>query len=431
VPIFRAEYTALEVVGSNLYGGGVGGLDVFDLVDEANPVPVGDVALSGWVRDLAVAGHILYAAADTNTAILDISDPVHPQPLGTLASSGRSLARVGNRLYVGTVNGSLDLYDLANPAQPALLGSLAFGPGRVEDVDVAGSVVFAAHNQFGVRVVDVSDPASPHLIGGFSTPNPLTTAIAGSQLYVGGFNGFGVQILDASDPTQLHQVGAFDRTPNVRELEIRDGRLYATNGLLYVLELVSPTAPATLGAVFPSGPTFALSAAGVAYTSSTFSYTPSLLAIDFGPEYAPPLSVELDVRPGDPWNRVLLSRPVSLLVGLLGSASLDAGQIDPYGLAFGPRGTPAQNSVPASLNGDEHEDLLAAFWTLDSGIAFGDTEVCLTGRLVSGRRLQGCDFINTHVGCGPGWQLALVVPLCIPLTRLARRTRRARGDARA
>ncbi|HVH18678.1 MAG TPA: hypothetical protein VNF72_10290, partial [Myxococcota bacterium] len=72
-------------------------------------------------------------------------------------------------------------------------------------------------------------------------------------------------------------------------------------------------------------------------------------------------------------------------------------------------------------------DLLSVFWTPDTGIAFGDTEVCLEGRLRDGRRLRGCDEILTHTGCGRGYEAALVVPLCVPLARAARRLQRARS----
>jgi hypothetical protein len=120
-----------------------------------------------------------------------------------------------------------------------------------------------------------------------------------------------------------------------------------------------------------------------------------LYAIDFGPEYAPTLEVAIDVLPGDRFNRVVVGKPRALPVAIFGSPSLDVRRIDRSSLALGPDGAPARISAPAFLNRDRWKDLLSIFWTPDTGIALGDTQVCLTGRLQNGRALRGCDDIRT------------------------------------
>ena len=47
------------------------------------------------------------------------------------------------------------------------------------------------------------------------------------------------------------------------------------------------------------------------------------------------------------------------------------------------------------MDGDGDLDLLLHYETSQTGIDFGDTQVCLTGTTFDGRPIQGCDSIRT------------------------------------
>jgi hypothetical protein len=55
------------------------------------------------------------------------------------------------------------------------------------------------------------------------------------------------------------------------------------------------------------------------------------------------------------------------------------------------------------LNRDGHRDLFAAFKLSELGIAYGDTELCLTAATNEGVTLEGCDAIET-LPRSPWWR---------------------------
>lgn len=158
--------------------------------------------------------------------------------VGQVGGIANAVVVQGIYAYLG-IGPRLVILDVSEPALPTLIGQTAVLPNIVEDVAVVGSCAYLALNDSGLRIIDISSPASPIEVG-YDPAAALDVAVVGSYAYV--VNGEGLRVLDVSRPEAPAEAG-FYTTPSYAWGVAVDGEVaYASTaeaGLL-ILEYKPP-----------------------------------------------------------------------------------------------------------------------------------------------------------------------------------------------
>jgi hypothetical protein len=123
------------------------------------------------------------------------------------------------------------------------------------------------------------------------------------------------------------------------------------------------------------------------------------MIVDFGPEYAPKISVAIDVKPGSDAGSINPASRGVIPVAILGSESFDVADIDSTTLTFGPDDAePAhrRGGHAEDVNGDGAMDLVSHFRTQDTGITSETDRVCVSGKTLDGAAFEGCGAIRSQ-----------------------------------
>lgn len=217
--------TGIDIAGNYAYVADLyNGLCIFDICDPAYPSLIGHYYTSGFTEDVVAKNEVAYLAdGDSGLVILDISDPSNPLYRGRWSEDDYYAATVfiaDTIAYIGNFSHDpLKIVNVSNPTNPYLIAdfpqipdpnSLIISACVVDTLAfLTGSWWFGA-DYYHFLVANVSDPAHPSLVSRLCLPGPAQKAVVqGDYAYVNNQD-YGIRIIDISNPETPLEIGYFD-----------------------------------------------------------------------------------------------------------------------------------------------------------------------------------------------------------------------------
>jgi hypothetical protein len=164
--------------------------------------------------------------------------------IGTIEGSAELVHVEGTRLYVAAER-TLRIFDTADASSPRRLGAHTF-PEHIRALAVSGTIVYAAGDFYGLRILDAADPAAPVERGSLQMRGGIMTmTTAGSGLVVTTNLSDGVQIVDVSNPAAPAQLTSYFTDAYPQGVAGAGQLLLVTDAStgLYLIDLTTPKSP--------------------------------------------------------------------------------------------------------------------------------------------------------------------------------------------
>jgi hypothetical protein len=146
--------------------------------------------------------------------------------------------------YVADYDFGMQVIDVSNPTFPRIVGSIDT-PGLTRDVAVTGDYAYLADDHSGLQVVDVADPSYPQIVGSVDTPGiAWGVAIAGNDRVYIADGESGLQVIDVSNPTSPELVGSTDTCCDAYGVTSAGTWAYVGGGFgLLLVDVSDPASP--------------------------------------------------------------------------------------------------------------------------------------------------------------------------------------------
>jgi photosystem II stability/assembly factor-like uncharacterized protein len=279
ITISTTGFSHLELLGGWPYGStigvdadesrqvvlrGHGGLvEIVDISDPSRPRVISQLNVGpGQVNGIKIIGNLAYFAGGTKFFIADISDLHNPQIVGScggLESNIRDFDISGNYAYVSDYHYGMRVIDISTPTAPAVVGSLPLPDCRTRLVRAFGNIIYVTrHTQVtrpygvgGLSIVDVSNPATPverAFLQNLAIGD-LAVDKTGRYLFVFMSQNTSLKIYDVLNPAAPIEVASYGGTFSPGGIKIIGDRAYLTDAYqnkAIILNISDPVHPAEI-----------------------------------------------------------------------------------------------------------------------------------------------------------------------------------------
>jgi len=171
-----------------------------------------------------------------------------------LPEGSNRVAVSGTHAYVVGTFG-LKVVDISDPKAPVVVGG-ADTPAPGHDIAISGMFAYVADDTSGLQVVDISNPLSPLIVGSVDAEDAesyngaLGVAVAGTHVYVA-YGSAGLRIVDVSTPGAPAVVGGVDTPDFALDVAVSGTHAYVADQSsgLQVIDISNPTSPAVVGSL--------------------------------------------------------------------------------------------------------------------------------------------------------------------------------------
>ena len=235
-----------------------GTMSVIDVSDPTNPRFFGNCQTQSLIGETFFYEGFCYLTCENTVEIADVSDPYAPQIISQIDPPGvwtNSTVVYDDLAYI-TSDSGMTIYDIGTPSNPVQLGY--FPCLMVYYIDVSGDyAIIESYDEDLILIIDVSDPSDPRQAGSFYLGDDEDCEhirANGDYVYIARDSGslqslyeYGVTILDISDPAHPVNAGCFGELDTY--LYFYDNYLYTRSGIkgFKIYEISDPTEPQEIG----------------------------------------------------------------------------------------------------------------------------------------------------------------------------------------
>ncbi len=201
---------------------------------------------SGACWGVAAAGSTAYVVDGSRFEVIDFSVPATPVRRGRLsfANLGGKVAVSGAYVFLADPNYGLRVINVTNPDAPFQAGELT-GIWNLDRMALAGNTLYAT-SPSGLLVIDVSSPSSPVQVATWARANVRDVAVSGNVALV---VQQGLRVLDTSNPAAPAEIAAVDTTLGVLSVAVHGNYAYVSIAYygLKVFDISVPSNPVEVG----------------------------------------------------------------------------------------------------------------------------------------------------------------------------------------
>lgn len=139
----------------------------------------------GYFNCMATEGRMAYTSDDAGLNFIDISNPYSPFLIASEDSvCAGSMVVINEILYLAGQDSIFRIMDVSNPEDPVIIGHCEL-PSVPAEIHIEENLAFLACGRSGLRILDISNPAQPFEAGYYLTPgDALGLDVNGNQVYV-------------------------------------------------------------------------------------------------------------------------------------------------------------------------------------------------------------------------------------------------------